>query len=371
VVTAGPFAAKTVVPGARVVLKRNPHYWKRDGMGVPLPYLDEMLIEVVSEANQAFARLTQGSLDLYDKIRPADYVSLSKEPGAIEAADLGPGLGTDYLWFNLNPAQRGGKPVVSPIKRAWFNDLRFRRAISHTIDREAIASVTLQGLATPLYSFVSPGNREWVAPDLVRASYNLEEARALLLEAGFTLRGEKDRPELYDAAGNRVELTMIVPAESQSRVQMATVVQEDWARIGIKATVAPIEFGQLSLRISQSYDYDAALLGANVSEPDPSAYTNLLISSSSSRPWSPRQPRPAAGWESRLDQLLGAQAREADRERRRIIFREIQALLSEQLPVIPLVARHVICAATQRTGNYRPSVLQPYALWNAEELFVR
>ena len=69
VVTAGAFAAESAMPGERVTLKRNPHYWKKDEAGAPLPYLDQLVIEVVKDANNAFARLRQGSLDIYD--RPA------------------------------------------------------------------------------------------------------------------------------------------------------------------------------------------------------------------------------------------------------------------------------------------------------------
>ena len=48
-----------------------------------------------------------------------------------------------------------------------------------------------------------------------------------------------------------------------------------------------------------------------------------------------------------------------------------QRILAEQSPVIPIVARHVSVAANQRVGNYSPSPIFPYSLWNAEELFIR
>src|SRR5262249_11102943 len=152
---------------------------------------------------------------------------------------------------------------------------------------------------------------------------------------------------------------------------MATVVQEDLSKLGIKMHVAPLEFGELSRRISQSFEYDAALLGISASEPDPSTYVNFLRSSSPSNQWHPNQSRPSTGWETRIDELLVAQARETNLERRRALFREIQTILAEQLPVIPIVARHLAVGANQRIGNHRPSALMPYSLWNAEELFVR
>jgi len=370
VVTAGAFAAESAVPGERVTLKRNPHYWKKDEKGASLPYLDQLVIEVV-DANNAFTRFQQGSLDIHDRLRPSDYEGLRSQPGGKQVFDLGPGLLTDHLWFNLSEGALNGRPGADPIKQAWFNDTRFRQAVSYAIDRQTIASTTLQGLATPLYGFVSPGNRAWAATDLPRIEYDPGRALALLREAGFITRGPQDRPELYDANGARVEFTLIVPSESQSRRDMAIVLQDGLSRVGIRMQVAPINFNEFQRRISESLDYNAALLGTSATEPDPSSYTNFLRSGSPTRPWRPKQPRPATPWEARIDDLLVVQARETNPERRRAAFHEIQRILAEQLPVIPIVARHLTVAANQRVGNYRPSVILPFSLWNAEQLFVR
>ncbi|HKQ99300.1 MAG TPA: ABC transporter substrate-binding protein [Pyrinomonadaceae bacterium] len=371
IVTAGPFTVESITPGERLKLKRNPNFWKKDSAGKQLPYLDSLVIEFVSDPNNAITRLQQNSLDIIDRVRPTDYAALRSSQANVRAHDLGPGLNTDYIWFNLNEGVQNGKPVVDPIKRAWFADARFRRAIAHAIDRNSIATANLQGLATPLYSFVSPGNRAWAATDLPRAEYDLEKARALLREAGFTTRGTQEAPELVDAKGNRVEFTLVVPVENQPRVDMATVIQQDLAKLGINMQPAPIEFQALTARWSQSYDYDAILMGLSVTDPDPSSYTSLLQSASGNHQWYPKQPKPATDWEARLDQLDTEQAHEMDPARRKAIFRDIQVIITEQMPIIPIVARHITSAANTRVGNYRPGTLLPYSLWNVEELFVK
>ena len=375
VVTAGPFVPESVVAGERVTLKRNPNYWKKDSAGNQLPYLDRLVAETVSDPNAAVARLTSGALDCVDRVRAGDYAALrggsGGEGGApVRAYDLGPGLGTDYIVFNQNPVGKGGGgPDAS--KRAWFADERFRRAVAHAVDRESIASSTLQGLATPLYGVVSPGNRQWAAGDLPRAAYDLERARALLGEAGFNARGGGDAPEMFDPQGRRVEFTMLVAATNEERKAMAAVIQEDLGKLGIKAQVAPVETGELMRRVLQSHDYDAAILGLIVSDLDPSSYSNFLKSSSENHQWAPRQPRPATEWEARIDELVAALSREAVPERRREVFREIQLIIAERMPVVPVVARHVAVAANTRLGNYRPSSIVPYSMWNADELFVK
>ncbi len=371
VVVAGAFMVEMVTPGERITLKRNPNYWKKDQAGTALPYLDGLVIEITSDANNGMARLGQGTLDIFDRIRPTDYASLRTAQGSVRAYDLGPGLLTDHIVFNQNLGQLNGKPVVDPTKSAWFTDVRFRRAVSHAIDRASIASSTLQGLATPLYGFISPGNRAWAATDLPRTEYDLTRARALLTEADFQLRGSQDKPELFDGKGNRVEWTLIVPAESEPRVAMATVIQEDLTRLGMKVQIATIENSQVTMRRTQTYEYDAILYGSNANEPDPSSYANFLRSSSPSHEWYPKQEKPATPWEARIDELITAQARERDTQRRTAVFHGIQQILAEQLPVIPIVTRHITSAANTRIGNHRPSPLLPYSLWNVEELFVR
>lgn len=371
IITSGPFTVAAYKPGETVTLQRNPHYWKKDERGMPLPYLDTLTIEIVSDLNNAFARLTGGSIDMIDRIRATDYASLQSSQGSVRGFDLGPGLGTDYLWFNLNEGERNRKPIVSPIKQGWFSDVRFRRAVSYAIDRESIAKATLQGLATPLYGLISPGNRAWAAEDLPRTEYSLKRARETLLEAGFEVRGTPESPELYDKQGNRVEWTLIVPVEAEPRKLMAAVIQDDLAKLGMKVQVAPIEFQALTDRWRNSFDYDAILLGSLLTDTEPSSYTNLLRSDSGMHQWHPKQLKPATPWEARLDELITQQSHETDAEKRKALVREIQFILAEQLPIIPIVARHVLTAANSRLGNYRPGPILPFSLWNAEELFIR
>jgi peptide/nickel transport system substrate-binding protein len=371
IVTTGAFTVQSSTPGERVVLQRNPHYWKRDKDGEQLPYLETLTLEIVGDANNTFARLGQSAIDIADRIRTTDYANLRTAQGSVHGFDLGPGLSTDHLWFNLNEGERNGQPIVNAVKSAWFHEAGFRRAIAHAIDRQTLATSTLQGLATPLYGLVSPANRVWAASDLPRPEYNLEKAKALLQEAGFVLRGTPEAPELYDGKGNRVEWTLITPVENEPRKLMAAVIQEDLAKLGMKVQVAPIEFQALTDRWSKSFDYDAVLLGVSLTDLEPSSYNNFLLSNSASHQWYPKQTKPATEWEARLDELVAAHSREIDQQRRLSFFHEIQKIMAEQMPVIPIVARHVISAANTRIGNYRPSNILPFSLWNAEELFIK
>jgi peptide/nickel transport system substrate-binding protein len=290
--------------------------------------------------------------------------------GAVRVYDLGPGLGLDYIWFNLNPAKSDGAPL-NPGKLAWFSDARFRKAVSMAVDRDSIAKSTLQGLATPLYGVVSPANRIWANPDLPKMAYDLVQAASLLQEAGFTKRGTAAAPELFDARGNRVEFSLLVPAESEPRKLMAAVIQEDLAKLGIKMNVVPVEFAAVTNAWTKSFDYDAILLGLSVTDLEPSTYANLMLSSGDAHQWRPNQKAPSSEWETKIDELFAEQAREFDLEKRKSKFHEIQRIMADASPVIPIVVRHIVSAANARVGNFSPSPMFPYSMWNAEELFIK
>jgi peptide/nickel transport system substrate-binding protein len=370
IVSSGPFVVASAAAAERIVLKRNPYYWKRDAQGTQLPYLDELTLEVVTDANQARVGLDQGTIDIVDRIRPTDYASLLNAGGAVRAFDLGPSLGVDYIWFNLNPAKPDGT-ALPPAKLAWFSDARFRRAVSMAVDRDSIAKSTLQGLATPLYGAVSPANRVWADPDLPKIAYNLDQAAALLKEAGFIKRGAANAPELVDAQGNRVEFSLLVPAENEPRKLMAGVIQEDLAKLGIRMQVVPIEFAAITNAWTKSHEYDAILLGLSVTDLEPSTYANLLLSSGAAHQWRPNQKLPSTDWETKVDQLFAEQARESDPGKRKSQFYEIQRIVADASPVIPIVSRHVVSASNSRIGNFSPSPMFPYSMWNAEELFIK
>ena len=370
IVTSGAFMVESASAGERMTLARNPNYWKKDSAGTQLPYLDKLVLEVIPDANNAFSRLNQNALDIIDRIRPGDYAALKSAPGAVNAVDVGPGLGSDHLWFNLNKAKTTGERLDGTPKYAWFNDRRFRQAVSMAIDRNSIAANTLRGLATPLYGFVSPGNRAWADPAVPKIEYNLDKAGQLLAEAGFTKR-EGEPPVLVDAKNNPVEFTLIVPAENEPRKLMAAVIQEDMAKLGIKMQVAPVEFQNVTERWTKSFDYDAIMLGLSVSDTEPSSYANFLSSAAATHQWQPNQKAPSTDFEKRIDQLFADQARESDPQKRASFFNEIQKIMAEEMPVIPIAVRHVVSASNSRIGNYSPSPIMPYSLWNAEEMFIR
>jgi len=370
IVTSGPFVVESVNVGEKVTLARNPNYWKKDAGGTQLPYLDKLVIDVITDPNNTVARLQQDQLDIADRIRPGDYATLNVPNAAVKPVDVGPGMSTDHIWFNLNDRTADGRDLSKTPKHEWFADKRFRKAIASAIDRETISNTTLRGLASPMNSFVSPANKAWLDPNAPKIEYGVGKASAMLADAGFVKKGTPEAPELYDAKGNRVEFTLIVPVENEPRKLAAGVIQQDLAKLGINMQIAPIENSAAVERWSRSFDYDAVLLGLAISDLEPSSYAAFLLSSGSQHQWQPSQKEPATDWEKQIDQLFAEQATESDTQKRHEEFDRIQQIMSDEMPVIPVVTRHVVSAASAKVGNFSPSQIMPYSLWNIDRAYV-
>ena len=184
--------------------------------------------------------------------------------------DLGPSMVSERLWFNLNPAS-----PIDAYKKKWFEDVRFRRAVSLAIDRKNMARVVFGGLASAASGPVSPANHFWRDESIQPMKRDVDRARRLLVDAGFRWEDEN----LCDRDGNPVRFTIITNAGSDQRRQEGAFIQEDLRELGIETVLAPIEGSALLARITGTFDYDACLLGLTQTDPDPSAEMALWAES--------------------------------------------------------------------------------------------
>lgn len=371
IVGLGAFKLKEYVSGQRVVLTRNEHYWKKDESGKALPYLDEIVFTLEPDRNTQLLKFQNGETDIFSPVSADDLKVLSEteQQGKIKIHDLGASLIREVFWFNLNDGKNAqtGKPFVDPIKRSWFAQQKFRQAISHAIDRDAMVKVAFAGRAAPQYSFISSGDKLWFQPDIKQFAYNLTEARKLLSEAGF--RWQDNDKTLVDAQSHPVEFTLLTNAGNALRQKMSAMMQEDLAKLGIKMNIGTLDTKVVLEQINQSFTYDAALLATSSGDVDPNAEMNILLSSGGSHWWHPQQKQPATTWEKEIDQLMQQQAMTVNTQERKNLFGKVQQIMAEQQPYIFLVTRNLLVAAKPDLGNFKPAKLPDFTMWNCEEIY--
>jgi peptide/nickel transport system substrate-binding protein len=363
----GPFRLASYTPGERVVLERNPYYWKVDERGQALPYLDRLTFIQVPDENVQAIRFQAAETDMVTRLTADDYELLSarQHGAAYRLFDLGPGFEYNFLFFNLGDVADRNLPKVAR-RQAWFRDRSFRQAVSAAIDRQAIVKLVYRGRATPLWTHVTPANRRWVNEAIAKPPRTVDGARRILRDARFSWGADG---RLRDAAGEPVEFTILVAAGNQPRTQMATIVQDDLAQIGIKITVVPLEFRALLNRVLETRDYEACVLGLASGDADPSAEMNVWLSSGPTHLWNPGQTRASTPWEAEIDDLMRRQFVTLDARERKRLYDRVQAIVAEELPIIALASPHVLVGVSDGLRNFRPALLDQYVLSHVDELF--
>jgi len=357
----GPFMVADYKPGAAVLLKRNPNYWKTDVQGRKLPYLDSIRLDIQSNRDVEMLRFKRGEIDLINSL-DSEYFDKLEATSPQVAHDAGPSLDSEQMWFN--EVARSPLPAY---KKNWFRSANFRRAISDAINREDLARVVFRGHAQPAVGPVSPANKFWFNAKLKADSYAPDAALKSLQGEGFRL----ENGVLKDKDGNEVVFSLITNSGNKYRERMATMIQEDLQKIGIHVNVVTLDFPSLIERITQTFDYEAILLGLTNVGLDPSEQMNVWLSSSDNHQWNPSEKAPETAWEAEIDKLMREQASSADAKKRKQSFDRVQEIAVEQAPFIYLVNRNALSAVAANVQGAAPVILVPQTYWNAERLSVK
>jgi peptide/nickel transport system substrate-binding protein len=357
----GPFMVADYKPGATVQLKRNPNYWKTDAQGRKLPYLDSIRLDIQPNHDVEMLRFKRSEIDLINSL-DSDYFEKLEATSPQLVHDAGPSLDTEQMWFN-----EVAKSPLPGYKKTWFRSASFRRAISQAINRDDLARVVYRGHAQAAVGPVSPANKFWFNASLKPEAYSPDAALKALQNDGFRL----ENGALKDKDGNPVVFSIITNSGNKSRERMVTMIQEDLQKIGIQVNVVTLDFPSLIERMTQTFDYEAILLGLTNVGLDPSEQMNVWLSSSENHQWNPSEKSPETAWEAEIDRLMRAQASTADAKKRKESFDRVQEIAVEQAPFIYLVNRNALSAVAASVQGASPVILVPQTYWNIERLSVK
>ena len=356
----GPFMLADYKPGSMVLLKRNPNYWKTDEQGRRLPYLDSIRLDIQPNRDVEMLRFKRGELDLINSLDSEYFDKLAATAPQL-VHDAGPSLDSEQLWFN--------EVMTSPIpgyKKDWFRSANFRRAISEAINREDLSRIVFKGHAQPAVGPFSPANKFWFNAKLKPQIYSPDAALKALQSDGFRM----ENGALKDKDGNAVVFSIITNAGNKVRERMAVLIQDDLQKIGIHVNVVTLDFPSLIERMTQSFDYEAIILGLTNVDLDPNGEMNVWLSSAENHQWNPQQKTPETPWEAEIDRLMRAQASSSDPKKRKEAFDRVQEIVVEQEPFIFLINKNALSAVSTSVHGVAPVILSPQTFWNAERLTV-
>jgi peptide/nickel transport system substrate-binding protein len=369
VIGTGPFYLDQYKPGERMVFKRNPRYWMKSSHGAALPFLEKITFLIIADPDAALLKFIDGELD-YISVRGQNYPMLkpleTKKNFTIH--ETGPDFGSSFIVFNQNPGvnPKTQKPYMDAIKRSWFENVHFRRAVAHVIDKKKMIQILFNELGYGQDGPMSPSSGFFYNPNVSVYPFDMDKAKEELQKGGFVLQDGV----LVDAQGHRVEFSLSTSTSSQhsENIQMAYMIRSDLEKLGMKVNFQMLEFNVLVSKLMASYDWDAVLIGLT-GGIEPHFGKNVWASSGQLHMWNPKQAKPATAWEARLDEIYNQGVEELDENKRKMLYDEFQLIATEQLPMIYTVLASNIYAIRNRFGNLKPSAYAG-AFHNLEEIYI-
>jgi peptide/nickel transport system substrate-binding protein len=306
-VGSGPFQFVSAVQDKEVILARDDEYWGGVPSAPPGRHrIERVRFEVVPDAITSALELQKGSADIASNVVTLDMVhALESRPNL--KVESGPGSPVVYMTFN----------VSDPL----LKDKRVRLAVACAIDRQAIVDAIWRGQARLANTLLPVGH--WAAAsdaELAQYPHDVARAQRLLEAAGF--------PPGKD--GVRLRLTMKTSTDETTRL-MAAVLQQQMRAAGIALEIRSAEFGTFYSDVTRGAFEIYALrwIGSN---EDPDIFRYAYATGS----FPPKGGNRGRYSNVRVDALLAEAAASSDRAVRKADYLEVQKILAEELPAIPL-----------------------------------
>ncbi len=361
IVVNGPWQLASYLPGQRIELEPNPHYYQHDTKGQRLPYLKRMTLLDMQSGHAALLRFRRGEIDTY-LMHPSDYELLAPEQTTEKFTiyNLGPSPSSLFVMFNMSTAQRpDGTPVVDPVKSAWFRNLSFRKALALAIDKQGLIDSVYQGRAVAQIGHLNQHN-PFYNSELQVLEYAPDQAREILSAAGFRWDAKQ---RLLDPLGNRVAFELTTNASNAERDATCSLLRRAWAKLGVQVNYRPASFSVLIKNMHDTLQWESMLVGLASNSLEPHFSSSRwrldgrmhLFNKGHADYWQ-GQPTSYQPWEHQMQSLYQQAAREIDPAQRKQLYWQAQVLEQQHLPFLYTVSELNLVAVRNDLGNIRPSV---------------
>ena len=292
----GPFKLSEYRIGERIVLERNEDYYRE------LAGVETIVMNLAG--GQAMAMYENDEIEitgvgLYDLERVLD----PNEPLNKELVVAPPGFSVSYIGFNASMAP--------------FDDVKFRQALNHAVDKQLIATGVLSELVEPAYSILPPGFPGYTE-NIVGLQFDPDLARKLLSESK------------YPDAESRPRIVVTVPGTGGTIGLDLEVVLEMWKQeLGVEVEIQQVEWAtyleDLDAKKFQAY----AGLGWEADYPDPQDFLDILFHSESSINHGDFK-------NAEIDAVLEEARVEADINKRIALYHQAEQMIVDAAPWVPM-----------------------------------
>lgn len=315
-VSNGPFYLKSETIGDRIVIAKNNNYWDADNVDL------EKIVFLSCNDTKAEENMFQtGKLDITDSVSP-DKIKLLQEQGVLH---LSTALGTSYFYINCDKHP--------------FDDVRVRKALSLSINREEIGRLRNRGNGFEAYSLVPPGTLNFESKILFNDDVKL--AKQLLSDAGYP-----------DGVGFP-KVTLLYNSGGLWKL-LSEAAQDMWQKnLGIEIDLQGIEW-KVFVGERRSHNFDICRGGWFGDYNDATTFLELFKSIGNNNHTSFKN--------KEFDWLLVQASQESDTKERQKLLENAEKILIDNMPIIPLYYESTGHVVSKRISGWYPNILD-WHLW--------
>lgn len=326
-VGSGPFMVKEWVRGQRLVLERNPYYWKNGQ-----PYLDQVVVNYVPDENTRMLKVESDEAQIATEVPYAQIervAALAHVDVRIENV-----MAWDAVWFNS--------------RKAPFNDPNVIRALNYATPKEAMLKALMHG-AGDIANHVIARVKYW-DPAVEAYPYDLGKAKEALAKS---------------ASPQGFAFSCLIVAGDQFELQQAQILQSEWAKIGVTMEIQAVDTGTIWTRWGSGDESCFTFTGAGLSS-DALSDDNLAVvffdyTGGIQSFWT--------GWDSKEATALVKEADGTiDEEKRKAVFHKLQRLAMAEYPAVPLFFIKARTAVSDKVKGFKTL---PVKWWNLEDVWLK
>jgi peptide/nickel transport system substrate-binding protein len=315
----GPFVLEEYAQGEFIILTRNPNYWKPG-----LPYLDKLVFKIISDPNVKMFSL---------QTRDIDAALLYNDPYLVQDFMIPPASDSFATTFSGQEVLTGVLHVDMNLLREPMSDFNFREALAHALDHNEFLQVANNGFGVAVDTVFPTGI--WQNTDTITTyAYDTALAASLLDAAGYPIVGGW-RVDNTSGLETPISIDILSIPAAIDTFKSCELLRDALIGLDIQAQIIGHDGATFTQKVFIDHDFDMHVVGWSY-QMDP----NIGIARFSTGGYSNTGWRNSCGYNNTVvNDLFDDASREANVTARAEIFYEIQEILTEELPFIPLYQR--------------------------------
>jgi peptide/nickel transport system substrate-binding protein len=344
-----------------LVMRRNPYYWKVDERGRQLPYINEIVFERGADGTIRTLKTLSGAADQTNLENPSTFIQMLKARNSPEShftIEWGP----ETLGFSLIINQAltlGVRTEKDRSIRQLLRDLRFRKALSHAMDRKGLASTIIRGpFLRSWCGGLFPGSPYFDVKSAVYYPYSPQTARALLAEIGFKdIDGDGFLNWTSGPLKSKIlALGLMYGVEAKANILLAEAMVPLFAQVGIKINLHPGRYPEIK-GAEESGKWDMGIHRLPQEYAVPFAYADMIAPIKKEAPvWhrEGKEPRVLQPFEEEMIDIVNRFAGELDIDKRKSMMNKYNRIFTENLYNIGIFIGSYGLAIAKRFRNVQP-----------------